>query len=57
MVELLRKTLARLSNEPALVFGVVCAAANAVTVQTWQGYAAAIGTALLRFIVTGPFTQ
>ena len=57
MVELLRKTLARLVNEPAVVLAVVVAAVNSVTDQTWQGYAAAVGTALLRFIVTGPFTQ
>lgn len=53
----LKKLFLKIINEPAVVLGVVVAAINATTVQTWQGYAAAITTALLRFVVTGPLTE
>lgn len=46
----------RIANEPAVVVGVVVAAVNATTVQTWQGYASAVLIALVRFVVTGPLT-
>lgn len=43
-------------NEPLVLFAIVIASLNATTEQTWQGYAVAVITALLRFVVTGPFT-
>lgn len=52
----LKKLWLTVLNEPAVIVGVVIAAVNATTTQTWQGYAAAIVTALLRFVVTGPIT-
>lgn len=52
MLELLKRALARIVSEPAVVLGVVIAAVTATTTQTWQGYAAAILTALLRFVVS-----
>lgn len=42
----------KVTEEPAVTLGVVTAAINAATVQTWEGYAVAIATALLRFAVT-----
>ena len=43
-------------NEPLVVLGVVVAAVTATTTQTWQGYATAAAVALMRFVVTGPYT-
>jgi len=42
----------KIADEPAVTLAVVIAAVNAVTVQTWQGYATAVVTALLRFVVS-----
>lgn len=48
----LKRTFRRIASEPAVTVGVVIAAANTAVDQTWQGYAAAIATALLRFAVS-----
>lgn len=48
--------LKKLGNEPAVILGVVVAAVNGATDQSWKGYAAAVAIALLRFVVTGPLT-
>lgn len=46
----------KIANEPAVTVGVLIAGLNAATVQTWQGYASAVLVALVRFVVTGPFS-
>lgn len=51
------KVIRKLINEPAVAVGVIVAAVNATTVQTWQGYGSAVLIALVRFVVTGPFTS
>ncbi len=53
----MKAILQKIANEPAVVLGVVIAAVNATTNQTWQGYAASVAVALLRFLVTGPLTD
>lgn len=52
MTNALKAAWAKVSGEPAVVLGVVIAAVNGATSQTWQGYAAAVAVALLRFVVT-----
>lgn len=49
-----RRAIDRIVSEPALVLATVVAAVNSTGAgeQTWQGYAAAIGIALLRFAVS-----
>lgn len=54
MVAYLRAFWLRVKNEPAVVLAVAIAAVNTATDQTWAGYAAAVATGLLRFLVFGP---
>ena len=42
----------KVADEPAVTLAVLVGAVNAVTVQTWQGYASAVAVGLLRFLVT-----
>lgn len=42
----------KIVSEPAVIAGVVIAALNAATVQSWEGYTAAVVAALVRFVVT-----
>lgn len=42
----------KLLREPAVVVAVVIAGVNTATDHTWQGYAAAVLTALIRFVVS-----
>lgn len=51
-----KRLFATIGNEPAVIVGVIIAAVNATTVQTWQGYGSAVLAALVRFVVTGPNT-
>jgi len=46
------KAYHKILDEPAVTLGIVFAAVNASTNQTWQGYAAAAAVALLRFAVS-----
>lgn len=46
----------KLLNEPLVCVGVIEVGLNAATVHTWPGYACAVVTALVRFLVTGPLT-
>jgi hypothetical protein len=53
-MEVLKSVWNRIESDPAVVMAVIVAAINSTPVgdQSWQGYAAAIVTALLRFVVS-----
>lgn len=55
MSKFVHKVISKIVSEPAVTLGVVVAAVNATTVQTWQGYATAIVIALGRFAVSPAF--
>ena len=48
----LKTVINRIAREPAVTLGVVVAALNTATDQTWKGYAVAVVIALGRFAVS-----
>jgi hypothetical protein len=52
MGAMLKAAGVKIASEPAVTLGVVIAAVNTATDQTWKGYASAVAVALMRFAVS-----